>query len=84
MAKCLIGSIIAIKSSREKTGVNYGFFYCPSYVFISTYFIKVCKDLLSVLQQQLGYADIRTTVKYFDISEDRKRKAAETLDFGLK
>jgi integrase len=48
----------------------------------ATHFIEACKDL-SVAQQQLGHADIRTTMRYSDVTEDRKRKAAEMLDYGL-
>jgi integrase len=49
----------------------------------TTHLIKACKDP-SVVQQQLGHSDIRTTMKYSDVTEERKRKAAESLDFGLK
>lgn len=47
----------------------------------TTHLIKACKDL-SIDQQQLGHADIRTTMKYSDVTEDRKRKAAESLKYG--
>jgi len=48
----------------------------------TTQLIKACKDL-SVVQQQLGHADIRTTMRYSDVTEDRKKSAVELLDFGL-
>ena len=47
----------------------------------TTHLIKACKEL-SVVQQQLGHDNIRTTMKYSDVTEDRKKKAAESLDFG--
>jgi integrase len=49
----------------------------------ATHLIKACKDV-TVAQAQLGHADIRTTMKYSDVTEDRKRKAVELLDFGLR
>ena len=49
----------------------------------TTQLIKACKDL-SVVQQQLGHADIRTTMRYSDVTEERKRNAVELLDFGLQ
>ena len=49
----------------------------------TTQLIKACKDF-SVVQQQLGHADIRTTMKYSDVSEERKRNTAELLDFGFQ
>lgn len=47
----------------------------------ATHLIKACKDV-TVAQAQLGHADIRTTMKYSDVTEDRKRKAAQMLHFG--
>lgn len=47
----------------------------------ATQLIKVSKDL-TVAKEQLGHSDIRTTMRYSDLTEDRKRKAAEMLDFG--
>jgi integrase len=47
----------------------------------ATQLIKVSKDL-TVAKEQLGHSDIRTTMRYSDLTEDRKRKAAELLDFG--
>jgi len=41
----------------------------------ATHLIKTCKDL-AVAQEQLGHADIRTTMKYSDMTLDRKKKAA--------
>jgi integrase len=41
----------------------------------ATHLIKTCKDL-AVAQEQLGHADIRTTMKYSDITLERKKKAA--------
>ena len=49
----------------------------------TTQLIKACKDL-SVVQQQLGHADIRTTMRYSNVTEERKRNAVELLDFGLQ
>jgi len=49
----------------------------------TTHLIKACKDL-TVVQQQLGHADIRTTMRYSDVTEDRKKSAVELLDFGLQ
>ena len=51
--------------------------------YLHTQLIKACKDL-SVVQQQLGHADIRTTMSYSDVTEERKRNAVELLDFGLQ
>jgi site-specific recombinase XerD len=42
--------------------------------------IKACKDL-AVAQEQLGHADIRTTMKYSDMTLERKRKAVEDLAY---
>jgi site-specific recombinase XerD len=42
--------------------------------------IKTCKDL-AVAQEQLGHADIRTTMKYSDMTFERKRKAVEGLAY---
>lgn len=47
----------------------------------ATELIKSSKDL-TVAKEQLGHSDIRTTMRYSDLTEDRKRKAAEMLDFG--
>jgi len=47
----------------------------------ATQLIKVSKDL-TVAKEQLGHSDIRTTMRYSDLTEDRKRKAAEMLDMG--
>ena len=47
----------------------------------ATHLIKACKDL-AVAQDQLGHADIRTTMRYSDMTMDRKRKAVEALSFG--
>lgn len=44
----------------------------------ATHLIKTCKDL-AVAQEQLGHADIRTTMKYCDMTSDRKRKAVQNL-----
>lgn len=49
----------------------------------ATHLIKACKDL-AVAQGQLGHADIRTTMRYSDLTMERKRKAVETLDFNLR
>jgi len=46
----------------------------------ATHLIKACKDL-AVAQAQLGHADIRTTMRYSDVSADRKRKAVEMLTY---
>jgi integrase len=35
-----------------------------------------------VAQEQLGHADIRTTMKYSDMTLDRNKKAANGLDYG--
>lgn len=47
----------------------------------ATHLIKTCKDL-AVAQEQLGHADIRTTMKYSDMTLDRNKKAANGLDYG--
>jgi len=47
----------------------------------ATQLIKTTKDL-TVAKEQLGHSDIRTTMRYSDLTEDRKRKAADMLDFG--
>jgi len=47
----------------------------------ATELIKSSKDL-TVAKEQLGHSDIRTTMRYSDLTEDRKRKAAEMLDMG--
>ena len=47
----------------------------------ATQFTKTTKDL-TVAKEQLGRSDIRTTMRYSDLTEDRKRKAADMLDFG--
>jgi len=47
----------------------------------ATQLIKNSKDL-TVAKEQLGHSDIRTTMKYSDLTEDRKRNAAEMLDMG--
>lgn len=47
----------------------------------ATHLIKVCKDL-AVAQAQLGHADIRTTMRYSDMSAERQREAVETLSYG--
>ena len=49
----------------------------------ATHLIKACKDV-TVAQQQLGHADIRTTMRYSDVAADRKRKAVELLSYGLQ
>jgi len=49
----------------------------------ATHLIKSCKDL-AVAQEQLGHSDIRTTMRYSDMTLDRKRKAAEELDYGTE
>jgi len=46
----------------------------------ATHLIKTCKDL-AVAQEQLGHADIRTTMKYSDMTLERKRKAVEGLAY---
>jgi len=46
----------------------------------ATHLIKTCKDL-AVVQEQLGHADIRTTMKYSDMTFERKRKAVEDLAY---
>lgn len=48
----------------------------------ATHLIKACRDL-TVAQEQLGHADIRTTMRYSDMTMERKRKAAEELDYGM-
>ncbi len=48
----------------------------------ATHLIDACKDI-AVAQAQLGHADIRTTMRYSDMSADRKRRAVEMLDYGL-
>ena len=45
--------------------------------------IKVCKDL-TVVQHHLGHADIRTTMRYSDVTEERKRNSVELLDLGFQ
>lgn len=47
----------------------------------ATQLIKVSK-YLTIAKEQLGHSDIRTTMRYSDLTEDRKRKAAEMLEFG--
>lgn len=47
----------------------------------ATQLISRCKEL-TVAKEQLGHSDIRTTMKYSDMNEERKRKAANLLDFG--
>ena len=47
----------------------------------ATHLIKSCKDL-AVAQEQRGHSDIRTTMMYSDMTLERKRKAAEELDYG--
>ncbi len=49
----------------------------------ATHLIKSCKDL-AVAKEQLGHSDIRTTMRYSDMTLERKRKAAEGLDYGTK
>ena len=49
----------------------------------TTHLIGACKDL-AVAQAQLGHADIRTTMRYSDMSSDRKRKAVKMLNYGLQ
>lgn len=49
----------------------------------ATHLIKSCKDP-AVTQEQLGHSDIRTTMRYSDMTLDRKRKAAEELDYGTE
>jgi len=48
----------------------------------ATHLIKTCKDL-AVAQEQLGHSDIRTTMKYSDMTLERKKKAAEGLTYGV-
>ena len=46
----------------------------------ATHLIGACKDV-TVAKEQLGHADIRTTMRYTDITADRKRQAVEMLSF---
>ncbi len=46
----------------------------------ATHLIKASKDL-QVAMDQLGHADIRTTMRYSDMTLERKRKAAERLKY---
>jgi len=48
----------------------------------ATHLIKACKDI-AVAQAQLGHADIRTTMRYSDITMERKHQAANVLNYGL-
>lgn len=47
----------------------------------ATHLIKTSKDL-QVARDQLGHADIRTTMRYSDMTMERKKKATEGLDYG--
>jgi integrase len=49
----------------------------------ATHLIKSSKDL-QVARDQLGHADIRTTMKYSDMTMERKKKATEDLDYGVE
>jgi len=49
----------------------------------ATHLIKASKDL-TVARDQLGHADIRTTMRYSDLTMDRKRAAAQMLDYGTE
>ena len=49
----------------------------------ATHLIGACKDI-TVAKEQLGHADIRTTMRYTDITADRKRQAVELLSFPRK
>lgn len=46
----------------------------------ATHLIGACKDV-TVAKEQLGHADIRTTMRYTDVTADRKRQAVEMLSF---
>lgn len=48
----------------------------------ATHLIKASKDL-QVARDQLGHADIRTTIKYSDMIMERKEKAADELYYGI-
>jgi len=48
----------------------------------TTELIRTCKDI-AVAQDQLGHADIRTTMRYSDLTLERKQKATESLDYGF-
>lgn len=47
----------------------------------ATHLIGACKDI-TVAKEQLGHADIRTTMRYTDVTADRKRQAVEMLSFS--
>jgi integrase len=47
----------------------------------ATHLIKMSKDL-TVAKEQLGHVDIRTTMRYTDLTRDRKRAAAQLLDYS--
>lgn len=47
----------------------------------ATHLIKMSKDL-TVAKEQLGHVDIRTTMRYTDLTKDRKRAAAQLLDYS--
>jgi integrase len=46
----------------------------------ATHLIKASKDL-QVARDQLGHADIRTTMKYSDMTMERKKKATDMLKY---
>jgi integrase len=49
----------------------------------ATHLIKMSKDL-TVAKEQLGHVDIRTTMRYTDLTKDRKLAAAQLLDYSSK
>ncbi|GMW01804.1 MAG: hypothetical protein AMXMBFR84_29410 [Candidatus Hydrogenedentota bacterium] len=46
----------------------------------ATHLIAACKDV-TVAKELLGHVDIRTTMRYTDVTADRKRQAVELLSF---